>query len=59
MDVGLLYSGGTDSTLAALFLDPLADVILLGGSFGITDDAEHARDVFPEHTQSRVIGRVE
>jgi len=45
MDVGLLYSGGTDSPLAALFLDPL------GGSFGVTDDAEH--------TQSRVTGRVE
>jgi len=43
MDVGLLYSGGTDSTLAALCLDGLADVTLLGCTFGITDDYEHAR----------------
>jgi predicted subunit of tRNA(5-methylaminomethyl-2-thiouridylate) methyltransferase len=44
MDVGLLYSGGTDSTLAALFLDGLADVTLLGCTFGVTDDYEHARE---------------
>jgi predicted subunit of tRNA(5-methylaminomethyl-2-thiouridylate) methyltransferase len=43
MEVGLLYSGGTDSTLAALLLDPVCDVVLLGAAFGITDDYEHAR----------------
>jgi hypothetical protein len=43
MEVGLLYSGGKDSTLAALFLDRIADVTLLCGSFGVTDDYEHAR----------------
>jgi len=43
MEVGLLYSGGTDSTLAALVLDPVSDVTLLGGTFGVTDDYEHAR----------------
>jgi predicted subunit of tRNA(5-methylaminomethyl-2-thiouridylate) methyltransferase len=44
MEVGLLYSGGKDSTLAALFLDSVADVTLLCGTFGITDDHEHARE---------------
>jgi predicted subunit of tRNA(5-methylaminomethyl-2-thiouridylate) methyltransferase len=44
MDVGLLYSGGKDSTLAALLLDRVADVTLLCGTFGITDDYEHARE---------------
>jgi predicted subunit of tRNA(5-methylaminomethyl-2-thiouridylate) methyltransferase len=43
MEVGLLYSGGQDSTLAALLLDAVADVTLLCGTFGITDDHEHAR----------------
>ena len=43
MDVGLLYSGGKDSTLAALLLERVADVTLLCGSFGITDDHEHAQ----------------
>jgi predicted subunit of tRNA(5-methylaminomethyl-2-thiouridylate) methyltransferase len=43
VDVGLLYSGGKDSTLAALLLEPVADVTLLCGTFGITDDYEHAR----------------
>jgi len=44
VDVGLLYSGGKDSTLAALLLEPVADVTLLCGTFGITDDYEHARE---------------
>ena len=44
MEVGLLYSGGKDSTLAALLLDAVADVTLLCGTFGITDDHEHARE---------------
>jgi len=43
MDVGLLYSGGKDSTLAACLLDPFFEVVLLCGTFGITDDYEHAR----------------
>lgn len=42
MDVGLLYSGGKDSTLAALLLEPLCEVTLVCCSFGITDDVEHA-----------------
>jgi predicted subunit of tRNA(5-methylaminomethyl-2-thiouridylate) methyltransferase len=44
MDVGLLYSGGKDSTLAGLLLDPVADVTCLVCSFGITDTAATARD---------------
>jgi hypothetical protein len=43
MEVGVLYSGGRDSTLAALLLDGVGDVTLLGCTFGITDDYEHAR----------------
>lgn len=43
MEVGLLYSGGKDSTLAALLLEQVADVTLLCGTFGVTDDYEHAR----------------
>jgi predicted subunit of tRNA(5-methylaminomethyl-2-thiouridylate) methyltransferase len=42
MDVGVLYSGGKDSTLAALLLAPHCDVTLLCCTFGITDDHEHA-----------------
>jgi predicted subunit of tRNA(5-methylaminomethyl-2-thiouridylate) methyltransferase len=44
MDVGVLYSGGQDSTLAALFLDQFCTVTLLCGTFGVTDDYEHARE---------------
>jgi predicted subunit of tRNA(5-methylaminomethyl-2-thiouridylate) methyltransferase len=44
MAVGLLYSGGTDSTLAAILLDPVCEVTLLGCTFGVTDDDEHARE---------------
>lgn len=43
MDCGLLYSGGKDSTLAALVLDRFYEVTLLTGTFGVTDDHEHAR----------------
>ena len=43
MEVGLLYSGGKDSTLAALLLESVADVTLLCATFGITGDYEHAR----------------
>ncbi|WP_144906244.1 DUF7411 family protein [Halobellus captivus] len=42
MDLALLYSGGKDSTLAALFLDSFYDVQLVTGHFGITDDWKHA-----------------
>jgi predicted subunit of tRNA(5-methylaminomethyl-2-thiouridylate) methyltransferase len=42
MEVGLLYSGGKDSTLAALAVERFGDVTLLCSSFGITDDFEHA-----------------
>jgi predicted subunit of tRNA(5-methylaminomethyl-2-thiouridylate) methyltransferase len=43
MDAGLLYSGGTDSTLAALLLEEFCDLTLLCGSFGVTDAHEHAQ----------------
>lgn len=42
MDVGLLYSGGKDSTVAGLLLDDLCTVTALCCTFGITDDVEHA-----------------
>jgi len=44
MDVGVLYSGGKDSTLAALVLDPFYEVTLVSATFGITDAANHARE---------------
>jgi len=43
MELGLLYSGGKDSTLAALLLEDFYDVTLVTGHFGVTDDWEHAR----------------
>jgi hypothetical protein len=42
MDAALLYSGGKDSTLAALSLDHFYDVTLVTGTFGVTDDWRHA-----------------
>ena len=42
MDAALLYSGGKDSTLAALSLNPFYDVTLVTGTFGVTDDWRHA-----------------
>ena len=42
-DLGLLYSGGKDSSLAALVLDPFYDVRLVTATFGVTDDWKHAR----------------
>jgi predicted subunit of tRNA(5-methylaminomethyl-2-thiouridylate) methyltransferase len=42
VDAAVLYSGGTDSTLAALFLDPFYDVTLVTGTFGVTDDWRNA-----------------
>ncbi|MFD1585953.1 alpha hydrolase [Halorientalis brevis] len=44
MHVGLCYSGGKDSTLAALLLDSFYDVTLVAATFGVTDAAAHARD---------------
>lgn len=43
MDVAVLYSGGKDSSLAALLLDRFYEVTLVTAQFGITDDHEHAR----------------
>ncbi len=43
MELGLLYSGGKDSTLAALLLEEFYDVTLVTGHFGVSDDWEHAR----------------
>lgn len=42
MDLGLLYSGGKDSSLAALLLSEFYDVTLVTASFGVTDDWRHA-----------------
>ena len=42
MEAAVLYSGGKDSTLAALSLDPFYDVLLVTGTFGVTDDWRHA-----------------
>ncbi len=44
MDVGVLYSGGKDSTLAALLLEPFYDVTALCCTFGITDEYQHAME---------------
>ncbi|GGL50078.1 DUF7411 family protein [Halocalculus aciditolerans] len=43
MDCGVLFSGGKDSTLAALVLEDFYDVTLVTAGFGVTDDWEHAR----------------
>jgi predicted subunit of tRNA(5-methylaminomethyl-2-thiouridylate) methyltransferase len=44
VDLALCYSGGKDSTLAALLLDRFYDVTLVTARFGVTDDWRHARD---------------
>jgi len=44
MRLGLLYSGGKDSTLAALLLDEFYDVTLVTAHFGVTDDWKHAEE---------------
>ena len=44
MQCGLLFSGGKDSSLAALLLDEFYDVTLVTAHFGITDDWRHARE---------------
>ncbi|WP_049935077.1 DUF7411 family protein [Haloplanus natans] len=43
MDVAVLYSGGKDSTLAALSLDPFYEVTLVTGTFGVSSDWRHAQ----------------
>ncbi|KDE58303.1 tRNA(5-methylaminomethyl-2-thiouridylate) methyltransferase [Halostagnicola sp. A56] len=43
MRLGVLYSGGKDSTLAAVLLDRFYDVTLVTAHFGVTDDWKHAR----------------
>ena len=43
MDAAVLFSGGRDSALAALVLDPFYDVTLVTGHAGVTDDWTHAR----------------
>jgi len=44
MRLGLLYSGGKDSSLAALFLDRFYDVTLVTAHFDVTEDWRHARE---------------
>jgi Predicted subunit of tRNA(5-methylaminomethyl-2-thiouridylate) methyltransferase, contains the PP-loop ATPase domain len=44
MELALLYSGGKDSSLAALLLDDFYDVTLVTAQFGVTDDWQHARE---------------
>jgi predicted subunit of tRNA(5-methylaminomethyl-2-thiouridylate) methyltransferase len=44
MRCGLLFSGGKDSTLAALLLERFYDVTLVGVHFGLSDAAENARE---------------
>ena len=48
MELALLYSGGKDSSLAALLLDEFYDVRLVTAYFGVTDDWRHARDAAAE-----------
>ena len=44
MDAAVCFSGGKDSTLAALLLDPFYDVTLVCATAGVTDSAAHARE---------------
>ena len=44
MEAAVCYSGGKDSTLAALLLDPFYDVTLVCATADVTDAAEHARE---------------
>lgn len=43
MELALLYSGGKDSSLAALILDRFYDVELVTAHFGVTEEFENAR----------------
>ncbi|AKH96677.1 DUF7411 family protein [Halanaeroarchaeum sulfurireducens] len=44
MRLALLYSGGKDSTIAALILDRFYDLTLVTAHFDVTDDWRHARE---------------
>ncbi|MFC7235438.1 DUF7411 family protein [Halosegnis marinus] len=44
MRAGVLFSGGKDSTLAALLLDGFYDVTLVHAGFGVGEAADHARE---------------
>lgn len=44
MELALLYSGGKDSSLAALILDSFYDVTLVTAHFGLTEDFQHGRE---------------
>jgi len=44
MEVAVCYSGGKDSTLAALLLERFYDVTLVCVTAGVTDAADHARE---------------
>lgn len=44
MECGLLFSGGKDSSLAALLLDDFYDVTLVTAHFGVTDGWQHAEE---------------
>ncbi|WP_411964723.1 alpha hydrolase [Haloferax sp. YSMS24] len=44
MELALLYSGGKDSSLAALLLDSFYDLTLVTAHFDVTDDWRYARD---------------
>ena len=48
MELALLYSGGKDSSLAALLLAEFYDVRLVTAHFGVTDDFQHAREAAAE-----------
>lgn len=43
MNLGLCFSGGTDSALAAVLTDPFFDATLVTATFGVTDAVAHAR----------------
>lgn len=43
MECGLLFSGGPDSSLAGLALEPFYDVTMVTVQFGVTDDWEQAK----------------
>lgn len=44
MECAVCYSGGKDSTLAALLLEPFYDVTLVCATASVTDAAAHARE---------------
>lgn len=43
MELGLLYSGGKDSSLAAVILDRFYEVTLVTAHFDVTEDWRHAK----------------